>query len=258
MSLRAGKLPPELLEQIIARVPSLDPRVLVGPAIGRDAAVIEMADRYLVVKTDPITFATDEIGWYVVQINATDVACMGARPQWFMLTRLLPFGCGESLPQQIAAQAIDACSALSIAFVGGHTEVTISLDRPIVCGVMIGEAAHAELIRPGRASVGDAILLTKGVPLEGAAIIAREKASELLARQVAAETIQRAKTFLHEPGLSVLREARIATRARASALHDPTEGGLATALWELCAANNLGAHVERAAIPILPLSCIHI
>ncbi len=252
MPLRAGKLPPELLRSIIARVPALDLRVLVGPAVGRDAAVIELADRYLVVKTDPISFATDEIGWYVVQVNANDIACMGARPLWFMLTSLLPAGCDASLPQTIAAQVIEACSAQGIAFVGGHTEVTIGLDRPIVCGTMIGEAARDELIAPGRAKIGDLILLTKGVPLEGAALIAREMESELIARGIDRQLIQRAKNLLREPGISITREARIAARAHASALHDPTEGGLATALWELCEANQLGAHIERAAIPILP------
>src|SRR5947207_1378911 len=252
MPLRAGKLSPELLKRIIARVPALDPRVLVGPAIGQDATVIEVADRYLVVKTDPITFATDEIGWYVVQVNANDLACLGAQPLWFMLTTLLPEGCDDSLPETLAAQVLDACAQRGIAFVGGHTEVTLGLDRPILCGTMLGEAARDHLVRPGCARRGDVLLLTKGVPLEGAAIIAREKASELPARGVAPAVIQRAQAFLHEPGISIVREAQMAAQAGARALHDPTEGGLATAVWELCEANALGAQVMREAIPLLP------
>ncbi|MEP7200285.1 MAG: AIR synthase family protein [Chloroflexota bacterium] len=252
VKLRAGKLPPDLLQRIIATLPAPDPRVRVGPAVGRDAVVLEMADRYLVVKTDPVTFATDEIGWYVVQVNANDVACMGARPLWFMLTSLLPVGCDESLPQAIASQVVAACAAHGIAFVGGHTELTIGIDRPLLIGVMIGEAARDELVRPERTRVGDAILLTKGVPLEGTALIAREKEAELIARGIDATLIARAKNLLREPGIGVMREARLATRAGASILHDPTEGGLATALWELCAATGLGARVERARIPIIP------
>jgi hydrogenase expression/formation protein HypE len=252
MPLHAGKLPPELLQKIIAQLPPSDPRVLIGPGVGRDAAVIEMADRCLVVKTDPITFATDEIGWYVVQVNANDVACLGARPLWLMLTALLPAGCAESLPQEIAAQVVEACAAHGIAFVGGHTEMTIGLDRPLLVGTMLGEVMCDQLVRPGRARVGDAILLTKGVPLEGAAIIAREKEADLIVRGVERGLIDKAKKFLREPGISVVREARIAAKAGATALHDPTEGGLATAIWELCEVAGLGAQLEQARILIVP------
>ncbi len=254
MSLSPGKLPPHILQRIIASLPPLDPRVLVGPGIGRDAVVIEMADRYLVAKTDPITFATDEIGWYVVQVNANDVACLGARPLWFMLTSLLPPGCDEALPARIAAQVVEACSAHGIAFLGGHTEMTIGLDRPLLVGFMLGEASREALVRPERARPGDAILLTKGAPIEGAAIIAREKRAELLAQGVAPSVIARAARFLRDPGISVLREARLAADAGAHLLHDPTEGGLATAIWELCESAQLGAQITRVAIPILPES----
>ncbi|MBI5879500.1 MAG: AIR synthase family protein [Chloroflexi bacterium] len=252
MRLPAGKLPPHILQQIIAGLPPLDPRVLVGPGIGRDAVVIEMADRYLVAKTDPITFATDEIGWYVVQVNANDVACLGARPLWFMLTSLLPAGCDDDLPRRIASQVVEACTAHGIAFLGGHTEMTIGLDRPLLVGFMLGEAAHDRLVRPERTRPGDAILLTKGIPIEGASIIAREKGEELQRCGISAELIARAARFLREPGINVLREARLAADAGAHILHDPTEGGLATALAELCEATHLGACVRRAEIPIVP------
>lgn len=252
MALHAGKLPPELLRRIVATLPPGDPRVIVGPGTGRDAAVVAVADRYLVIKTDPITFATDDIGWYAVQVNANDVACLGARPLWFMLTSLLPVGCPDTLPQQIVAQVLEACTELGIAFLGGHTEMTIGIDRPIVSGVMIGEAAPEELVRPERARSGDAILLTKGIALEGASLIARERESVLLSRGVDPALLTRAKAFLRNPGINVLREARMAAAAGASVLHDPTEGGLATALWELCEATNLGAQIDRRSIPIIP------
>lgn len=252
MALAAGKLPPELLQKIIASFPVTDPRVIIGPGVGRDAAVIELADRYLVVKTDPITFATNEIGWYVVQVNANDVACLGARPLWLMVTALLPVGCDEALPQTIAQQITEACAAHDIMFIGGHTEMTIGLDRPILVGTMLGEVARDQLVRPECARVGDVILLTKGVPIEGAAIIAREKEAELLSRGVSRATIARAAQFLRQPGINVLREARMAAQAGAHILHDPTEGGLATALWELCEAAHLGAHITRERIPIIP------
>ena len=85
-----GKLPAEDLTKLLRKYAPNDPRLVVGGSIGEDAAVIDMGDRYLVAKTDPITFATDEIGWYAVNINANDIACSGATPRWFLATLLLP------------------------------------------------------------------------------------------------------------------------------------------------------------------------
>src|SRR5205807_870281 len=158
-------------------------------------------------------------------INANDVACMGALPLYFMLTSLLPAGCDAALPRAIVAQVIEACSTLGIAFLGGHTELTIGIERPLLTGVMLGEVACEDVMRPERARAGDAILLTKGIPLEGAALIAREKANDAAARGIDPALIQRAAAMLHDPGISVVREARIAARAGAAVLHDPTEGG---------------------------------
>jgi hydrogenase maturation factor len=146
-----------------------------------------------------------------------------------------------------------ACEDLEVALVGGHTEVTHGLDRPIAVGTMLGEVARDKLVTTGGARVGDAIVLTKGVPLEGAAIIAREREPELRARGIRAATIARAKRFLREPGLSVLPEAEIACElAAVHAMHDPTEGGVATALHELASAAGVGLRIDRSRIAILP------
>jgi len=252
MTLPLGKLPPELLARFFSPPPS-DPRVILGPAIGMDCAVIDIGDQYLVAKTDPITFATAEIGWYAVHVNANDIATTGAMPQWFMATLLLPEG--ESPPamiESIFGQIRRACAEVGAELVGGHTEITYGLQRPIICGTILGEVAKADLLTPRGARPDDVILLTKGLPLEGAAIIAREKADELSGR-VNKEVIERAANLLYRPGLSVLPDARAALRGgRVSAMHDPTEGGLAGGLWELAEAAGLGIEVELDRVPILP------
>ncbi len=130
MPLHTGKLPAELLARLLSRVVSRDPRVLLGPTVGEDAALIDLGDRVLVAKADPVTFATDRIGWYAVHVNANDVACMGARPAWFLATILLPQGAPEALAEDVFAQIEAACEALDITLVGGHTEVTYGLERP--------------------------------------------------------------------------------------------------------------------------------
>jgi hydrogenase maturation factor len=207
-----------------------------------------------VATTDPITFATAEIGWYALQVNANDVAVRGARPRWFLVTLLLPEGkTSDASVETLFAELHAACEELDVALVGGHTEVAHGLDRPIVIGTMLGEVEKAKLVTTGGARVGDAVVLTKGVPLEGAAIIAREKAAELAARGVPAAVIRKAKGLLRTPGLSVLPEAEIACElAAVHAMHDPTEGGIATALVELAQAAGVGLRIDRERIMVLP------
>jgi hydrogenase expression/formation protein HypE len=249
-----GKLPGDLLQAVLDKQASRDPRVIVGPRVGEDAAVIDLGDRYLVATADPITFVTDELGWYALHVNANDIVVRGATPRWFLATLLLPEGrTDEDGVRALFRQLAEACEDLEVALVGGHTEVTHGIDRPIVAGTMLGEVARDKLVTTGGARVGDAIVLTKGVPLEGAAIIAREKADELRARGVPPATIRRARNFLRVPGISVRPEAEIACElATVHAMHDPTEGGIATALHELAGAAGVGLRIDRDRITVLP------
>lgn len=232
-----GKLPPDVLAALLSRYPNRDPRVVVGPRPGEDAAVIDMGGVYLVAKTDPITFATDEIGWYAVNVNANDIATMGGKPEWFMMTLLLPGGqMTREAIEAIFAQIASACEALGVTMIGGHTEMTYGLDRPIAVGIMLGTVAKDRLVVTAGAQAGDAVIVTKGVPIEATAIIAREKADALKGR-FSPEFIERCAGYLHKPGISVVRDAQIAVGAgRVHAMHDPTEGGLITGLWELAEA----------------------
>jgi hydrogenase maturation factor len=210
-----------------------------------------MGERWLVAKTDPITFATDEIGWYAVHVNANDVASAGGTPRWFLCTLLLPEGqADESFVGRIMAQIADACRSLGVVPCGGHTEVTYDLDRPIAVGVMLGEIVPGRLVRSSDVRVGDTILLTKGVAVEGTAIIAREKAGELRG-QFDRAFLERCRGFLHDPGISVVPEAHVAMETGlVHAMHDPTEGGVATGLHELAVASNVGLEVDLERIPI--------
>src|SRR2546423_3658602 len=180
-----GKLRADALRAIFEKLKPRDPRVVVGPRVGEDAAVIDLGDRYLVATADPITFATDDVGWYALQVNANDIAVRGARPRWFLATLLLPEGrTTDDSVERLFADLHAACDELDVALVGGHTEVAHGLDRGVIAGTMLGEVAKDKLLTTAGARVGDAVVLTKGVPLEGAAIIAREREAELLARGV--------------------------------------------------------------------------
>lgn len=250
-----GKLPATLLEELLRQQgPPADPRLLIGPRPGEDAAVIDFGERLLVAKSDPITFATDAIGYYAVNVNANDIASMGGTPRWFLATLLLPEkGTTPDLVRDIFAQIREACRTLHVTLVGGHTEITLGLERPLICGHMLGETTHEALVTSAGAQVGDAVLLTKGYPLEGSAIIARERASELADRGFAANDVARWQGLLFDPGISVVRDAAVLQQAvEVHAMHDPTEGGVATGLRELAGASNVGLRLQADHLPLLP------
>ncbi len=241
------------MERLLSGVTCADPRVLVGPKIGEDAAVIDMGDRLLVAKSDPVTLATDSIGWYAVQVNANDVACTGGTPKWFLATLLVPPTYTEAAAEEIFDQIVQACRALDIALIGGHSEVTHGIDRPIVLGSMLGEVERDRLVHTGGAQEGDSIVMTKGVAIEGTALLARDCVNALLEAGVDSGTIKEASTFLTNPGISVLKDAQVACLAASiHSLHDPTEGGLLTGLREIAKASGLGLAVEEGSIPVLP------
>jgi hydrogenase maturation factor len=225
--------------------------VVVGPRVGEDAAVLDMGDRYLVATTDPITFVTEDLGWYALVVNANDLAVRGAAPRWFLAACLLPEGhATEAEVTALFAQLGAACRMHGVALVGGHTEVTPGLDRPIVVGTMLGEVDKARLVTTGGARPGDVLLLTKGVPVEGASIIARARAGELRTRGYDEAWLARARGTMAR--LSVVPEALLAVElVPVHAMHDPTEGGVATALWELADAAGVGLVVEAERIPVL-------
>lgn len=246
-----GKLPSARLAALLATLPHRDPRVIVGPRLGEDAAVLEVGDRCLVVATDPVTMAADRIGWYAVHVNANDVAVMGARPRWFFPVLLLPEGAAtDAMVAGIMSEIAATCDALGVTVCGGHTEVTTGLDRPIVVGQMLGEVERGALVQKSRLQVGDRILVTRGVAIEGTAILARERADRLKGL-VADATIARAREMLADPGISVVEAALAAVEAGdVRGMHDPTEGGVLTGLSELAAASGLGLRVCGDRIPV--------
>jgi hydrogenase maturation factor len=253
--LPVGKLPAGLLAEIVANAPTADPDILLGPGPGLDCAVIDIGDDLLILKSDPITFTTDQIGYYLIQVNANDIATTGAEPRWLLLTLLLP--ANMTTPdsvRQLTAEIFDACSALNVSVVGGHTEVTIGIDRPIAVASMLGVVTRERLVVPTGACPGDRILLTKGVPIEATAILSREF-PESLDGVFSKIELKEAQDYLLDPGISVVRDSRLAMEAgTVTAMHDPTEGGIKTALWELADACQHTLVVDLTQIPVLPLA----
>ncbi len=248
-----GKFPPQLLERLLRSAAWDDPRVILGPGVGEDAAALDFGDRLLVAKSDPITFATERAGWYAVHVCANDVACTGATPLWFLATLLAPEWYAPSDAARMFDDVVSACRELGVTLIGGHSEVAQGIERPIVMGTMLGEVERDRLVTTGGAREGDSIVVTKGLAIEGTALLARDNAEELRLAGVPENVIGKSAAFLDSPGISVVHEAGIAvTQSSVHSMHDATEGGLITALHEVASASGLGVAVEEDSVPVLP------
>jgi len=253
--LLAGKLPASLLAELLAMLPTVHSQLLLGPSVGEDAAVIEWvenAEKLLVAKSDPITFATEEIGYYAVNVCANDLAVTGATPRFYLPTLLLPTE--KSTAATVATifqQIAESCRALDITVVGGHSEVTPSVRQPIIAGTMIGEVQRSMVVTSSGARPGDLVLMVGVAPTEGVSIIAREMRDELRAKGWRDAEIEEAANYLYQPGISVKEQALLAAATGViSAMHDPTEGGIATGLHELATAAQVGLEIMIDQIPI--------
>lgn len=249
--LDSGKLPGELLARLLSqyRTPE-DASVIVQPKYGFDAAAVLLGAETLLVKSDPITFATDEAAHYLVAVNANDIACMGGIPRWLTVVVLLPEG--KTTPatvERLFSELREACVEAGVALIGGHTEITLGVDRPLFVGTMLGVPGPTGLLRPGEASPGDELYVTKWIGIEGTALLGHDCDTDLAA--LGENVIARAKLLLRDPGVSVVPDALASLASGVvTALHDPTEGGIATAIHELAEASSLGALVEHDSIPV--------
>ena len=248
--LQIGKINPDILGKLISDYTHKEDRVLIGAGIGEDAAIIDMGSSYLVAKTDPITHVTSEIGHYAVNINANDIAAMGGKPMWFLATILMPAASSADELKRIFSQLSESCMELGISYCGGHTEVTHSVNNPVVIGHMLGEVGRDNLKPTSEARLGDDLIMTKSSAIEATAIIALEKEKELRGH-VVNKLLARAKNYLYNPGISVVKEASVVSSIKeVHALHDPTEGGIATGIFEMATASDLGVEVHYDKIPI--------
>jgi hydrogenase maturation factor len=252
--LLTGKVPLDILNEFLPRDVPDDAGVVIGPGIGEDAAVVRVRGNLLVAKSDPITLATGNLGRYLVDVNANDIAVMGAKPRWLLLTILLPGGrAARRHFSTIMRQVQEACAAANIALVGGHSEVTEGLSRPIAVGAMLGEISGRRVLNKRNIRPGDELFMTGSIAIEGTAVLARDFRAALRARGLSSKLLRRAGDLLFEPGISIVREAEIAAEVEyVKALHDPTEGGIKGAAGELAVRSQCGILLDLDAIPILP------
>ncbi len=226
-----GKAPPELLARIFQTAAT---GVIQGPGVGKDAAIIEWGDRALVVTSDPITFVAAEAGKLAVTVNANDIFAVGAEPEWLLATILTPDGIHSDELATLLTDLQSACADSGISLIGGHTEVTDAVSRIIISCTMIGSAPLDEIIPSDGAQDGDAIIQAGAAAVEGTAILGHPN-------------------LLESPGISIATAARTLRAIEGvHAMHDVTEGGIATAALELAEAAGLSSTLDFDAVIWLP------
>lgn len=244
-----GKIPETVLKRAIFRqIHTKRKEVLIGAGVGEDCAVMQLAaDEVFVLSTDPITGTDKDMGKLAIQITANDIASAGAEPVGVLLTVLLPPFADEPMIRQLMQEVESACEELHIQTMGGHTEVTAAVNQPLICVTGVGKIQKDRLVTTGGAHIGDDVVVSKWIGIEGTSIIAKEKEKELLGR-FSEDFVEKAKRF--DRFLSVVPEAAVAVKSGVSAMHDVTEGGIYGALWELAEASGVGLEIDLKAIPI--------
>ncbi len=254
MKLAPGKIPPDLLDKLLKKFQSPSSKLLVGPGVGLDAAVVKVSDSRLAVTSDPITLAEDLMGYYCVHVNANDLAVMGAEPEFMTVVLLLPVGVDSAAVKRLSDGLARCADQLGVIVVGGHSEITPAVNTSVMVGTMMGRLLARKPIGSAGAKPGDVIVMTKHAALEATAIIARQHPDRLRKTGFTAKDIRRAQNMIFKPGISILPEARIAIQAGCSAMHDATEGGIVSALWEMAVGGKVRIGVDTPAIPLLDVT----
>jgi hydrogenase maturation factor len=249
LALPSGKVPIEVLQKIIFKHLGVKRKeIVLGPHVGVDGAVVEVGNKVLITSMDPITGALERIGWLAVNVNANDIATFGIRPTLFSSCILLPPGATDATIETISKQMDTAAKKLEIAIIGGHCETTPGITHPIIVGTAMGITKKNNYVTSGGAKPGNSLILTKGAGIEGTAILATDR-KELLQRQFSQTFLSRATDFFD--CISIVEEAVSAFETGGvTAMHDPTEGGVAGGIQEMADASKVGVKVFETKIPI--------
>ncbi|MCX8082816.1 MAG: HAD-IA family hydrolase [bacterium] len=235
----AGKLPNRFLRFLLGKYTEVkDKDILVSSGIGIDCAIFKISDNIIFAKSDPITLTSEDIGFYLVNINVNDISVMGGIPSHLLTVILFPEGTTFSEIEDVFSQINNECKRFDIKWIGGHTEISSGIKTPVAVGFLMGR--KIKKLRRKEIKVGDSVFLIKEIGIEGASIIARGKYSELK-KYFSEAFITKVKKATVFPGISVFNEAKMLwENLDIKYMHDPTEGGISTALYEMAEANNIG------------------
>lgn len=247
--MKVGKISEAALQRsVLKQLKSKREEVLLCGAIGEDSAGVRISEgEVAVVSSNPVTGHGKVRGALAIYSAVNNVAASGAEPVGVMITVMLPENFKESRLKELSEQIEEVCEQLHIQAMGGHTEVTMAVNEPLLCVTAVGKVKEEKLLRTRDARAGQDIVLSKWIGMEGSVAIADAKEEELLERFPKA-MIEKVKGMLR--GCTVLPEAALAGKSGVSAMHDVSSGGIYGALYELSEAAGVGLEVDLRAIPI--------
>ena len=255
--LALGKIPDAILSDLLGKYTnSQGDRVLLGPALGEDAGIIDMghavtsSNNCLVAAVDPITVGISNAPYFAVAVNINDIVTRGARPKWASSCVFFPEGTTLRQADKYFAELHAAITPHDIAIVTGHTEVSSTVRNPGIVLTMLGEVDKDKIVTTAGAQIGDMVILTGGAGIEGTALLAADLMNETDRTTVSDDVLKRGKAFLHDPGICVAEAAYIACQYQPNSMHDPTEGGVRRGLEELALAADKGIMINYESIPI--------
>lgn len=225
-----------------------DPDVILGSVFGEDVALTRIGDDVLVSHVDPIVGAVKDIGWLAVHVACNDIATSGTRPRWILLLVLVPHKEDENLLEEIMRDANRAAKEIGVAIIGGHSGYSTNLSRPLVAVTALGVLSNQKPVCTRGARAGDHVFITKGVALEGTAILANDFSQVALRAGVNEQELEEARKLM--AGVSIIPEALILAKHGATSMHDVTRGGLLETLIEMANLSEVGVHVNFNRIPL--------
>lgn len=238
-----GKLAGNNLKKVVLdKINHFRPDIIVPAGIGEDSAVIDLGDYLLAVSSDPITGAEKNAGFIAVNVSCNDIAAAGAEPFGIQVVLLLPPNLGEEKAADLMDEIVKTAKTMEIEVLGGHTEITDLVQKPIIVITALGKAIKEELTSSSAAELGDDLYISKGIGIEGSYILANDYQDYLLEQGVSQLSIDKASEYINL--LSVIPESRIARKIGVKAMHDVTEGGVYGAVAEMAAASGLGYVIE--------------
>jgi len=228
-----------------------NPDVVLGAVFGEDVSLTKIKDGILVSHVDPIVGAVKNIGWLAVHVACNDVATSGTSPRWILLLVLVPDQKDENLLEEIIRDAGRAAQEIGVSIIGGHTGYSSNCSRPLVAVTALGTISGDNAVRTRGAQVGDHILVTKGIAIEGTAILADDFSDTALQLGLSNEDLKEARQLMAV--ISVIPEALALAQHGATAMHDVTRGGLLETLLEIAYLSGVGVRVDSDRFPISPI-----
>ncbi len=250
--MKEGKLDFDDLRNIIFNNKTIKRNeVKVRNDVGEDCSIIDFGDCEGIFSTDPITGANENVGKLAVHVNCNDIASSGGEPIGILVTILAPTSSSIEEINTVMHEIDEEAAKIGVEIIGGHTEVTSAVNKMVISVTVIGKNKKGKSIKTAGAKVGDDIIVTKAIGLEGTYILINDY-EERVKKILSKEEIEFGKSLINK--ISVLEEGKIGGEFGVNSMHDITEGGLLGGLFEVAMASDKGFKIFKDKIPMLDIT----